>query len=311
MRNRWSTDCSRKASRFWCSRISRTTRRRRSGSTRSTRGRTSGATRRRQLPEHGLFLERSQRARVRGPNLGRQTGALRALRAVKPIQAGSPRPLGATWTPRGVNFALFSSHATRVELCIFDAASGAESARYDLPGRTRRCLARPACPRAARAPARATRSGCMGRTIRATAIASIPTCLADRSVSRALYRPRSRCGRSVIDRAFDWEGDRPPATPWRDTVIYELHVKGYHPPASRCRELARQVSRSDGRARDRAPEVARRDRGRAAAVPSVHERTVPARARPVELLGLQPGGLVRAGERVRRAGCGASNSRPW
>ena len=52
------------------------------------------------------------------------------------MQAGSPRPLGATWTPRGVNFAVFSSHATRVELCIFDAADGAESARYELPARS-------------------------------------------------------------------------------------------------------------------------------------------------------------------------------
>ncbi len=51
--------------------------------------------------------------------------------------AGLPRPLGATLGPSaGVNFALFSSHATRVELCIFDAESDAEIARYDLPGRT-------------------------------------------------------------------------------------------------------------------------------------------------------------------------------
>jgi glycogen operon protein len=36
-------------------------------------------------------------------------------------------------------------------------------------------------------------------------------------------RRRSR----VIDRNFDWGGDRPPGIPWRDTVIYELHVKGF------------------------------------------------------------------------------------
>jgi len=55
---------------------------------------------------------------------------------VRIIQTGSPRPLGATWTKRGVNFALFSSHATRVELALFDADTGAETARCDLPGRT-------------------------------------------------------------------------------------------------------------------------------------------------------------------------------
>ena len=31
----------------------------------------------------------------------------------------------------------------------------------------------------------------------------------------------------VIDPAFDWEDDRPPETPWNDTVIYEVHVKGF------------------------------------------------------------------------------------
>jgi pullulanase/glycogen debranching enzyme len=55
---------------------------------------------------------------------------------VKSIQEGLPRPLGATWNQRGVNFAVFSSHATRVELALFDAASGAESVRCDLHART-------------------------------------------------------------------------------------------------------------------------------------------------------------------------------
>lgn len=36
------------------------------------------------------------------------------------IHPGQPYPLGATWDGRGVNFALFSEHATRVELCLFD-----------------------------------------------------------------------------------------------------------------------------------------------------------------------------------------------
>jgi pullulanase/glycogen debranching enzyme len=51
---------------------------------------------------------------------------------VKSIQPGSARPLGATWSRRGVNFAVYSSHATRVELVIFDAVNGDEVARYDL-----------------------------------------------------------------------------------------------------------------------------------------------------------------------------------
>ena len=36
------------------------------------------------------------------------------------IWPGRPYPLGATWDGAGVNFALFSEHATKVELCLFD-----------------------------------------------------------------------------------------------------------------------------------------------------------------------------------------------
>ena len=36
------------------------------------------------------------------------------------ILEGQPQPLGATWDGLGVNFALFSAHATKVELCLFD-----------------------------------------------------------------------------------------------------------------------------------------------------------------------------------------------
>ena len=53
------------------------------------------------------------------------------------ILPGSPYPLGATWDGIGVNFALFSEHATQVDLCLFDAPrSRAESLRLTLPERT-------------------------------------------------------------------------------------------------------------------------------------------------------------------------------
>ena len=44
-------------------------------------------------------------------------------------------PLGATVRDGGVDFALFSRHATAVELCLFDAATGVEQARLPMPGR--------------------------------------------------------------------------------------------------------------------------------------------------------------------------------
>ena len=49
------------------------------------------------------------------------------------VREGRPYPLGATWDGLGVNFALFSANATRVELCLFDQDGGAELERIDLP----------------------------------------------------------------------------------------------------------------------------------------------------------------------------------
>ena len=53
------------------------------------------------------------------------------------IWPGDPYPLGATWTGVGVNFALFSAHADKVELCLFDSPDGkAEIARIALAEQT-------------------------------------------------------------------------------------------------------------------------------------------------------------------------------
>jgi isoamylase len=144
---------------------------------------------------------------------------------VKLLQAGRPRPLGATLTDRGVNFALFSSNATRVEVCLFDADSGAETARFDLPARTGDIWHGLISPRRA---GRGTHYAfCVhgpnepDRGHRFDATAALIDRYA-RELSRG-WPVRSR----VIDGGFDWGGDRPPAIPWRDTLIYELHVKGF------------------------------------------------------------------------------------
>src|SRR3954470_20557564 len=53
------------------------------------------------------------------------------------IWPGSPRPLGATWDGAGVNFALFSEHASKVELCLFDSPDAArETERIVMPEQT-------------------------------------------------------------------------------------------------------------------------------------------------------------------------------
>jgi len=55
------------------------------------------------------------------------------LKASSRVWPGTPYPLGATWDGRGVNFALFSAHAEKVELCLFDALGSHEQARIVLP----------------------------------------------------------------------------------------------------------------------------------------------------------------------------------
>ena len=53
------------------------------------------------------------------------------------VWSGQPYPLGATWDGAGVNFALFSEHATKVELCLFDRRdSTRETHRIALPEQT-------------------------------------------------------------------------------------------------------------------------------------------------------------------------------
>ena len=49
------------------------------------------------------------------------------------VSEGSPFPRGATWDGNGVNFSLFSAHATKVEVCLFDATGKRELKRIELP----------------------------------------------------------------------------------------------------------------------------------------------------------------------------------
>src|SRR5690606_19473585 len=49
------------------------------------------------------------------------------------VAEGQPFPLRATWDGLGVNFALFSAHATKVELCLFDNEGKQELERIALP----------------------------------------------------------------------------------------------------------------------------------------------------------------------------------
>jgi pullulanase/glycogen debranching enzyme len=87
------------------------------------------------------------------------------------VAEGHPFPLGATWTGLGVNFALFSAHASKVELCLFDDQGEREIERIELPELLTKsgmvsCLMRGL--------ARFMATGCMGLTNRPPAIVSNP-----------------------------------------------------------------------------------------------------------------------------------------
>ena len=127
----------------------------------------------------------------------------------------------------------------------------------------------------------------------------------------------------VIDPAFDWEDDDwvRPRTPLHETVIYEVHVKGFTKRRDgRARGSARHATAASpaSRAID-VPEVARRDRRRVAAGPPHRRRGLPARPRADELLGLLDDRLPRAalalrgdarpGARVQGHGQGAAPRR--
>ncbi len=63
---------------------------------------------------------------------GGQSAAPQVMRHSRVLE-GRPYPLGATWDGLGVNFALFSANATKVELCLFDDTGERELERIELP----------------------------------------------------------------------------------------------------------------------------------------------------------------------------------
>ncbi len=171
-----------------------------------------------------------------------------------PIQSvwpGDPYPQGATWDGEGVNFSLFSSHAERVELCIFDARGRRELQRITMPEQTDQVWhaylpqARPGLLYGYRV--HGPHKPEAGHRFNAHKLLLDPYAKAmvgrlqwsDAHFGYRIGSPRAdlsfdrrdnasgmpKC--QVIDSAFTWGDDRPPRTPWQDTVIYETHVRGF------------------------------------------------------------------------------------
>src|SRR3954467_12202120 len=147
----------------------------------------------------------------------------RPFAAPRAMLRGRPSPLGATWDGSGVNFALFSEHAERVELCLFEPKGRREIERIALVERTDfvwHCYlpeARPGLLYAYRV------HGPHGPQHRFNAHRTLLDPYA-RMIVGPVSSGAGRC--QVVDSAFSWDDDRPPRTPWEDTLLYEAHVKG-------------------------------------------------------------------------------------
>ncbi|MEX2310430.1 MAG: glycogen debranching protein GlgX [Pirellulales bacterium] len=168
------------------------------------------------------------------------------------IWPGRPYPLGATWDGRGVNFALYSENATKVELCLFDAAEDKqESQRVAMPEHTDMVWhiylpdARPGQLYGYRVygpydPENGHRFNDNKLLLDpyARAVARLPNwtdalhtyVIGDKQQDLSYSKLDSAADAPlgcVIDEAFTWGDDRSPKTPSHQTLIYEMHVKGF------------------------------------------------------------------------------------
>ncbi len=164
---------------------------------------------------------------------------------------GNPYPLGATWDGSGVNFAIFSAHAERMDLCLFDKTGRAELCCLIMPEFTDQIWhgylpeAGPGTIYGFRAhgpyhPQRGHRfnpfkllldpyaRAVTGRLRWSDALYGyrITSPRGDLSFDRRDSAPFMLKAVVTGPDTFPWGDDRPPNVPWSQTVIYEAHVKG-------------------------------------------------------------------------------------
>ncbi len=203
---------------------------------------------------------RAANAEIKQSSYVDELDRLLSLCEVQSTRSGVPLPLGAHLRGNGVNFALFSRHATGVRLDLFDRPEDAMPVRSFIlnPARNKTGdiwhvwlegigtgqlygfrIAGPYSPQEGH---RFNPDKLLVDPY-ATAIVSVPNCdyseaigydsssaLKDLSLSHV--DDAATAPKCVITHAdFDWRGDQPLGHPWESTVIYELHVRGYtiHP----------------------------------------------------------------------------------
>jgi glycogen debranching enzyme GlgX len=143
------------------------------------------------------------------------------------LRPGQPWPLGAQRTGTGINFALFSAHAERVELCLFE---NGHTQTLDMPCCTDQVWhghlenAPPGLCYAYRV------HGPDGPGHRFAPERLLLDPYARQLTGVFAYGNHARSANAlracVVSEAFDWGDDAPPAIPLADSVLYELHVKG-------------------------------------------------------------------------------------
>jgi isoamylase len=170
------------------------------------------------------------------------------------VLPGKPFPLGATFDGQGVNFAVFSEHAKKVEVCLFDPNEPSKETRrfplletnhhvwhgyvpelrpgtlYGLrvhgPHEPKKGLRFNPAKLLVDPYARAIH----GKVDYKAPIYGYPAPATGKDEDLVLDSRDDAAGvpkAVVLTDAFEWEGDTLPRIPWHDTVVYELHVKGF------------------------------------------------------------------------------------
>jgi isoamylase len=167
------------------------------------------------------------------------------------VREGSPHPKGASWNGKGVNFALFSAYASKVEVCIFDGRGERETDRIELPEYTDQIWhgyipdIQPGTPYGYRVhgpyePTAGHRFNPNKLLLDPYAFAHIGELRWDPALfgyqlesgddltfderDSAPFMPKC----TVVDPNFDWTGERGRRRiPFDDTIIYEMHIRGY------------------------------------------------------------------------------------
>ncbi len=166
------------------------------------------------------------------------------------LEPGRPYPLGATWDGLGVNFAVFSAHAEKIELCLFDSGGRREVARIALPEYSEEVWhgylphADPGLVYGFRA--HGPYQPEFGHRFNPSKLLLDPyakSILGSVRWTDAVFGYRIKSARTdlsmdrrdsasampkavVVDEHTNWGNDKRPDTPWADTVIYEAHVRG-------------------------------------------------------------------------------------